>query len=845
MSQAGTVDFIGTHPEVPILFVADVGSAVPIGNTLEILASAVAAHSVPIETVGSGNTINIEVQYASAAATSVATNAGIASFNSVDFSVDANGFVTLLGTAAVESFQVDAFTAPGTNPVTPSVSGVVTITGGQVAAGTTTNVIRTVSLAANTYTIQIQRSQAVAASTIGDNGVSHFNSTYFTVDANGFVSINGSGVGETITGNTGGALSPTAGNWNILGTSTAPGTTPVQTAGSGSTLTVQVQKSQAIASTNATNVGLAAFNSTYFTVDANGFVSINGAGIGETITGNVGGALSPTAGNWNILGTSTASGTTPVQTSGSGSTLTVQVQKAQAIASTNATNVGLAAFNSSFFTVDANGFVSINGAGIGETITGDVGGALSPTAGNWNIVGSSTAAGTTPVRTSGSVSTLTVQVQKAQAIASTDATKVGLSAFDSARFTVDANGFVSVNGAGLGETITGDTGGPLSPTAGNWNILSTSTNGIDTAGSGSTLTVGMATPYADGDFEFRSSVSGATRTLSVTNTSNTASSQSTFLHSVAGSTAGDTWSQWSVGSTTSYALGIDNSDSDLLKLTYATSGSATPSDASPFITYNAAGGQVTQLKAQAATTAYILTNTTDAASAQAQLSLKNTVSGGTNSCNLVVANTADPLARVQGRAELQTDEQCLGLNMAALNNAGTGTFKVYVGDRAAATQSSNCTAAGEWTYPVQPSFRATLSADATNVTGAGTAYTVACNTEAYDQNADYNNATYTFTAPVTGKYHFDSTIFMYGIVAATSVDITLRNSGGTIIAQLFRTGGLALAQSGNLCLSGSANIPMKAGDTAKLVLAVSGEAGDVVDIQSGTNQTCFSGWLVC
>src|SRR6202000_829257 len=133
--------------------------------------------------------------------------------------------------------------------------------------GTTTNVIRTDSLAANTYTIQIQRSQAVASSTIGDNGVSHFNSTYFTVDANGFVSLNGSGVGETITGNTGGALSPTAGNWNILGTSTAAGTTPVQTSGSGSTLTVQIQKTQAIASTNATNVGLAAFDSNSFTVD--------------------------------------------------------------------------------------------------------------------------------------------------------------------------------------------------------------------------------------------------------------------------------------------------------------------------------------------------------------------------------------------------------------------------------------------------------------------------------------------------------------------------------------------------------------------------------------------------
>ena len=224
MSQAGIVDFEGSHPQVPTTFVTNMGTAVPIGNTLEILGTIVAAHSIPLETTGSGNTVTIVTQYSSAAGSSVGTNAGLSSFSS----------------------------------------------------------------------------------------------TYFTVDANGFVTLNGSAIGETITGNTGGALAPTAGNWNILGISTAAGTTPVQTAGSGSTLIVQVQKSQAIASTNATNVGLAAFNSAFFTVDANGFVSINGSAIGETITGNTGGPLNPDgSNNFNIL---TANST--VKFAGSGSTLT-------------------------------------------------------------------------------------------------------------------------------------------------------------------------------------------------------------------------------------------------------------------------------------------------------------------------------------------------------------------------------------------------------------------------------------------------------------------------------------------------------------------------------------------
>lgn len=48
------------------------------------------------------------------------------------------------------------------------------------------------------------------------------------------IAVDNSIVGETITGNTGGALSPTAGNWNIVGG------TGVSTAGAGSTLTINV-----------------------------------------------------------------------------------------------------------------------------------------------------------------------------------------------------------------------------------------------------------------------------------------------------------------------------------------------------------------------------------------------------------------------------------------------------------------------------------------------------------------------------------------------------------------------------------------------------------------------------
>lgn len=189
MSQVSIVDIEHNNPQIPTRFNANVGFAIPIANTLEIYGDTVLAGTVPVYTTGSGNNITTNVQISQAIAASDATRVGLAAFDSASFGVDANGFVTFTGSVGLESFNVDAATAPGTDPVLPNGSGIVTVTGGQVAAGTTTNVIRTHSTAANSYTIEIQRSSAQAASTIGANGVSHFNSASFGVDANGFVTV--------------------------------------------------------------------------------------------------------------------------------------------------------------------------------------------------------------------------------------------------------------------------------------------------------------------------------------------------------------------------------------------------------------------------------------------------------------------------------------------------------------------------------------------------------------------------------------------------------------------------------------------------------------------------------
>jgi len=84
------------------------------GN-INVNGTIVAAHSIPIQSDSlAANTFNIEVQYASAIAATDGTKVGMAAFNSADFSVDATGFVTVIGTSNARL----KFTTPGAYPYT-------------------------------------------------------------------------------------------------------------------------------------------------------------------------------------------------------------------------------------------------------------------------------------------------------------------------------------------------------------------------------------------------------------------------------------------------------------------------------------------------------------------------------------------------------------------------------------------------------------------------------------------------------------------------------------------------------------------------------------------------------
>ena len=138
--------------------------------------------------------------------------------------------------------------------------------------------------------------------------------------------------------------------------------------------------------------------------------------------------------------------------------------------------------------ISGNPTISLASGGIAvEHLTGTTGGILDPTANNFTLLGGTVAAGTTPIAIAGAGSTLTTNIQISQALAAADATKIGLSNFDSASFAVAATGFVTLSTTGAGKTITGDSGSALSPIANNWNIVGLS--GSKTSGATNVLTI--------------------------------------------------------------------------------------------------------------------------------------------------------------------------------------------------------------------------------------------------------------------------------------------------------------------------------------------------------------------
>lgn len=234
------------------------------------------------------------------------------------------------------------------------------------------------------------------------------------------------------------------------------------------------------------------------------------------------------------------------------------------------------------------------------------------------------------------------------------------------------------------------------------------------------------------------SISGVTNSLTITNPSNTASSQARNLITVGGASSGDPYQQWSVNGVTDWTKGIDNSSSD----------------------------------------------------------------------SLVISNTG---------------------------TLGTGNTWVM-------------TTAGERTLPLQPAFSAYVTATAANVTGDGTIYKIITYTELFDINSDFDAATGTFTAPVSGIYWFNANIRIRDVTNAHLLYIA-RLSTTAGIKQLFNVAPFPILDTvtNEITISTSHIVQLSATDQAYIDVQVSNGA-KVIDVEGGgaggSNATIFQGYLL-
>ena len=140
--------------------------------------------------------------------------------------------------------------------------------------------------------------------------------------------------------------------------------------------------------------------------------------------------------------------------------------------------------------------------------------------------------------------------------------------------------------------------------------------------------------------------------------------------------------------------------------------------------------------------------------------------------------------------------------------------------------------AGHITKPLQPAFCATITGETRSSQDSVTDSKYA--TEIFDNNADYNNSNYTFTAPVTGRYQFNVTIGIAGISQGNDVYVRLDTSNRDMDTRI-KCG----ADVDHLSLS--MLVDMDASDTAKVRF----QSYDDATVEFYSDRSQFSGYLVC
>lgn len=341
----------------------------------------------------------------------------------------------------------------------------------------------------------------------------------------------------------------------------------------------------------------------------------------------------------------------------------------------------------------------------------------------------------------------------------------------------------------------------------------------------------QANSETDGNLTCACAKPAATESITILNRDNTATAGNAALNIAVGGTTstGDAYVNYLVTGSNQWSIGLDNSDSDNLKITTG----ANPSSGTEVMEFNS--------NTTATFGFTTLTNTKSNSGVDVIVSSVNSDATGAAASHASVGATTQ-----SGSA----GDPYLYLNVSGgqdysfgIDNSSSDSLKI-TDDVNPSTGNIfwNMTTAGERTMPLQPAFLARHTAAENNVTGNGTLYQVISTTISFDQNIDYNNTTGVLTAPVTGKYQLSSCMELTSIGGANGVFIGIIASSGNLVGETQNAAPNGVSGIQRINVTGL--IDMDLGDTAYIAVLVDGIGADTADI-AGSSGTFFCGFLSC
>jgi len=398
--------------------------------------------------------------------------------------------------------------------------------------------------------------------------------------------------------------------------------------------------------------------------------------------------------------------------------------------------------------------------------------------------------------------------------------------------------FAAAPASGI-STLTGNTGGPVSPTLGNVDIL-TANSTLEFAGTASTLTL---------DFGLRN----------------------LFLGVVPPITSGDSNVSLGFNCGTSVSSGGDN-----VFIGFDAANGLTDGFDNVCIGFNAMGVASTSTSNNVSIGSGSLQNFSGSSEnvAIGFECLNQLANGGGNvalgansgsnynsseSANILILNTGqngeNGVTRIGSNGN-QTS--CFISGIDSVNVGSVATVVTEAGDQlgtAVLTAGTNITITpGANTITIDaaggggggPAFLASIAATSAGVTGDGTVYTIAYDTVVFDIGGNFSGGT-TFTAPNTGRYSLSVQQHLVGILGTNLFEYMLiQTTAASYEVQLDSP--FAASSGGELVSSGTVFADMTAGDTAITIIDINGSGVPNISLYgstaTGTRTTMFAGFQV-